>query len=136
MYNPLIQLNHQRNDVLEGLRAEIDLWLSQRNHTQKLLATRANLSPQVLNDVIQHRRSVGPEMYEKLAKAIRSNGARIVGLQEMGQKVGKSMRLDESKMTVTYERHNKQLRELTNATCQDRNVGLFEINRSTKNLSK
>jgi hypothetical protein len=57
-YNPLTQinnqLNHQKSDVLESLRGEIDLWLSKPNHSQKLLATRAGMSPQMLNDIIQH----------------------------------------------------------------------------------
>jgi hypothetical protein len=137
MYNPLIQLNHQKSDVLESLRGEIDFWLTQPNHSQKLLATRAGMSPQMLNDIIQHRRGCSPETYEKIVKAIRSNGNRIVGLQESGHKVGKSMELNDGNMAATYARHNDQLMGLWNASRDERNVGTFQDNRNnTKNLSK
>jgi hypothetical protein len=87
MFNPLIQLDHQRNDILESLRGEIGFWLSQPNHTQKLLAERAGMLPQVVNDIIQHRRGCNPVNYEKLVKAIRSGGTRHVNGQRFGQPV-------------------------------------------------
>ena len=137
MYNPLTELNNQKTDVLESLRAETDLWLTKPTHTQVLLAKRAGMPPQMLNDIIQHRRGCSPETFEKIVKAIRSSGARIVGLQEGGHKVRKKMELNDANMTATYERHNKQLRELMTATSDERNVATFEVNRSnTKNLSQ
>ena len=104
MYNPFIQLNHQKSDILEGLRGEIDLWLSRPNHTQKLLATLAGISPQVLNDVIQHRRGCGPDMYEKIVKALRSHGNRIVGAQVFGQPV-EGLTLDNPTMEIFETEH-------------------------------
>ena len=95
------------------------------------------MPPPMLNDIIQHRRGCSPETFEKIVKAIRSSGARIVGLQEGGHKVGKTMQLNDANMAATYARHNDQLMGLWNASRDERNVGTFQDNRNnTKNLSK
>jgi hypothetical protein len=108
--NPLLQLNRERHDVLEELRTQIDVWLtSHPNRSQKLLASRAGISTTTLNDILQCRRGCSTEVYEAITKALNSSGAKIVGLQEFGKKIGREMKLDERNMEVTRTRHIQEL---------------------------
>jgi hypothetical protein len=107
--NPLIQLNNHRRDVLAELRQEIALWLSKPNHTQKLLASRSGISQTMLCDILANKRGCSFDTYEALTKALRSSGAKIVGLQEFGRKVNKEMQLNEHNMEVTHQRHVEEL---------------------------
>ena len=111
--NPLIELNNQRRDVLADLRQEIALWLSKPNRTQKLLADRSGISQTMLCDVLANKRGCSPETYEALTKALRSSGAKIVGLQEYGKRIAKEMKLNEHNMEVTRTRHAEQLSKRT-----------------------
>ncbi len=98
--NPLIQLNQEHHDVLEGLRQQIDVWLtSHPNRSQKLLASRAGISTTTLNDILQCRRGCSPDTYDAITK--NSSGAKIVGLQEFGKKIGKEMKLNAHNMEAT-----------------------------------
>jgi hypothetical protein len=108
--NPLIQLNQERHDVLEGLRQQIDVWLtSHPNRSQKLLASRAGISTTTLNDILQCRRGCSSDTYEAITKALNSSGAKIVGLQEFGKKIGKEMKLNAHNMEATKKRHTEEL---------------------------
>jgi hypothetical protein len=92
------------------LRQQIDVWLTSRpNRSQKLLASRAGISTTTLNDILQCRRGCSPETYEAITKALKSSGAKIVGLQEYGQPVGEEMKLNEHNMEVTRQRHVEEL---------------------------
>jgi hypothetical protein len=134
MYNPLIQLNNQRNDILESLRGAIDLWLSQPsqpNRTQVMLAKRAGMPPQMLNDIIQRKRGCSPETFEKITKALGSNGTRFVNAQRFGQAV-EDLTIDiaEYEAEHTATNFDKQREAIRN-----HNVGtVYEVTRNEKEL--
>jgi plasmid maintenance system antidote protein VapI len=119
MYNPLIQLNNQRNDILESLRGAIDLWLQQPNRTQVMLATRAGMPPQMLNDIIQRRRGCSPETFEKITKALGSNGTRFVNAQRFGQPV-EELAVD---IAEFEDKHNQDLFEMRSKSGRNHNHG-------------
>src|ERR1700730_16719075 len=101
MYNPLLKLTQdfeaQQNDLLVALRQEIESWLSKPNRTQQLLASRAGISYQMLNDVIKCRRGCSPDTFESIVKALKNSnpsGVRFTKIQTLGRPLKGDLNLD------------------------------------------
>jgi hypothetical protein len=129
MYNRLIQLNRQsarqRQDVFSELRQDISSWLTTHKRPQAELAKKAELSPQMLADVISGSRELSPETYGKLVMALKESvnlnkGCRIVKPQVLGQKVKKRLFIKPEKVRDAIEFNTKERAEKVMQTNQKR----------------
>jgi hypothetical protein len=123
MYNPLIQLNNQRRDVLAELRQEIALWLSKPNRTQKILASRSGISQTMLCDILANKRGCSPDTYENIVKALRSSGNKIVGEQRFGKLIGGETELTPEAIEMFENKQTENHIELARKSCRNRNAG-------------
>ena len=112
--NKLTSSLENLDGAVDSLRQETNQWLRTQGIKQNAVAELLGVSEAFFSKFLSGEKDISAKTYAKLSylvgkKLELNTGARIVGLQEFGKKVGQELPLHARNMQITRERHTEEL---------------------------
>jgi predicted XRE-type DNA-binding protein len=100
--------------AVDRLRQETNIWLKTQGVKQNTVPGLLGVSEAFFSKFLSGEKDISAKTYAKLSYLVANNlelnaGARIIGLQEFGKKVGQELPLHARNMQITRERHTEEL---------------------------